>query len=157
MVPRLGAWLLPPGLSPAALAPPGGRSARTTDVEGLADALAAGSGAALREGLTDQLGVPAERAAELAAGRARRWRRGLAALLKSEAARMAATPRPDLPPWVLPDGVRQERALAFVAALVVWGEPLLAAVEEAARLHLQYGAAGNWQEFMIEVESPARG
>lgn len=151
LVPRLGGWLLPPGLSPAALSPQDGAPAQGPPTDRLADDLAAGMQAALQEALAARLGLPAGRAAQLAAGRARRWRRGVAALLRSEAARVAASPRADLPPWVLPGGVRQERALAFVAALVVWGDPLLAAVQEAARMHLLAGADGHWQEFTIEV------
>lgn len=150
LVPRLFAWLLPGGFDPAPLAT---RSAAGADDDARADAaataLAARAQAELARALREDLGLPAARAGALAQGRARRWARGVAALLRHEAARARQAPLAEVPPWVLPEGHRQERRLAAVAAAGLLGEGLPGALVDAAAAHLAAGAAQDWREYLV--------
>jgi hypothetical protein len=94
------------------------------------------------------------RAASLAAGRARRWRKGVAAMLQDEIKRSRRAQVPAGPAWVFPGGARQERRLAYLCAVALWGEDLAAASLEAAARHLERGTRHDWREFVIEVPEP---
>jgi hypothetical protein len=150
LVPRLFAWLLPDGFDPAPLAT---RSATGEDdgarAEATASALAARAQAELARALREDLGLPAARAGELAQGRARRWARGVAALLRQEAARARQAPLATVPPWVLPEGRRQERRLAAAAAAGLLGDGLPGALVAAAAAHLAAGAGQDWREYLV--------
>jgi hypothetical protein len=100
------------------------------------------------------LGVEKERAASLAKGRTRRWRKGVAAMLADEISRSLREQEPAGPAWVFPDGVRQERRLAYLCATALWGGDLVAACLDAADLHLESGTGNRWREFALEVPEP---
>ncbi len=117
-----------------------------------ADAYLARATDQLSELLQEELGQDAAAARRLAAGRTRRWRRGLVAMMANlarEASRPGGTPA-----WVHPRGVAQERSLAAFNALLLWGDPLLAAVDSGADFHITQGAAGLWRGLAWEVEEP---
>ncbi|MCB1185209.1 hypothetical protein KDM41_17450, partial [bacterium] len=108
--------------------------------------------------LRDDIGIDADRSAHLAAGRARRFERGLAALFRDEIERGRRRPTPGVPAWVRPDGHRQERKLALLAAVAHFGPDLVPELVRAAHGHLERGAAGNWCEWTLqqsEREDPA--
>ncbi len=150
LVPRLFAWVLPPGLDAARLATLGRGATLTADaVEQLADGLAARNAAALQDVLERELGLPAERAASLADGRGRRWRRGAAALLRDENLRQWRQRLGEAPGCVFPDGLRQERRLALASAAATWGDDLATTIIDAAHDHLAGGAAGRWREYVV--------
>lgn len=157
LVPRLSGWVLPPGVAPgrvSALAKEAADDGVRT--AGLADALAAQAAAAARDALVGGLGVAAARATALADGRARRWRRGVAAMLRDEARRRWLDAARGLPACVFPDGQRQERRLAAAAAAACWGDALATALIDAARDHVARGAAGDWREYVVQVGDDAR-
>lgn len=150
LVPRLFGWVLPAGLPAqrlAALAT--GTAAPAAQAGRLADELAARVAADLRRTLVTGLGITDERAETLAAGRARRWRRGIAALLRDEGRRQWQLAAGAVPACVFPDGQRQERRLALAAAAAVWGDDLANAVIDAACEHLSRGAMGQWREYVV--------
>ena len=155
LVPRLFAWLAPAGFDPGALRDFRERS--TTD-PALAARLADEAGENVRRILADiltrELGVDKDRAASLSGGRARRWRKGVAAMLKAEIQRSRRQKDTSSPAWVFPDGMRQERHLAYLCATALWGGDLVAACLEAAALHLECGSRSRWREFVIEVPEP---
>lgn len=150
LVPRLFAWLLRPGDDAAPLR---ATTARTGPDPVEAGALAATAAAVAERELVRlleaELGLPAARAAALARGRARRWARGVAAMLVSESRQRQRGEASALTEWLLPDGRRQERRLAALAAVAVLGDGLPGALTEAAAAHLQAGAAGNWREYLV--------
>ena len=152
LVPRLFAWLVPAGFDPAGLRD--FREHGTTD-PGLAARLADEAEENVRRILagilTRELGVETERAASLAGGRARRWRKGVAAMLEDEIQRSRREQVPLCPAWLFPDGMRQERHLAYLCATALWGGDLVTACLEAAARHLECGPGNNWREFVIEV------
>ncbi len=155
LVPRLFAWLLPRGFDPKRL-----RDFRDHNISDpdLADRLAGEAeekaGRVLTDILTRELGVENERAATLAKGRTRRWRKGVAAMLADEISRSRREQQPAGPAWVFPDGMRQERRLAYLCAAALWGGDLVAASLDAAALHLESGAGNLWREFALEVADP---
>jgi hypothetical protein len=155
LVPRLFAWLLPIGFDPDRLRD--FRDRRTSDPD-LADRLAGvaeeKAGLILTDILSRELGVEKERAASLAKGRTRRWRKGVAAMLADEISRSRREQEPAGPAWVFPDGVRQERRLAYLCATALWGGDLVAACLDAADLHLESGTGNRWREFALEVPEP---
>ncbi|MGD9548332.1 MAG: bacillithiol biosynthesis BshC [Candidatus Krumholzibacteriia bacterium] len=157
LVPRLGGWLLPEqaasGQLERWLAAAAGREAACAD---WADAWVRRNAAELAGFLTGTLGVDEPRAKSLAEGRTRRWRRGLAAMLAAEDRRRIRDEHAGAPPWVLPHGLRQERKLASIAAVGLFGTPLLEAVGNAAEQHLDRGLAGDWREFHFGVPDPAK-
>jgi hypothetical protein len=158
LVPRLFAWLLPPDFDRTLLARR--RQPPVCDPVGAAavlDRWQEDAARRLRQVLTAGLHLPAQRGEALTRGRLRRWRRGLDAAVRSEleAQRRAAVPTE--PAWVFPEGERQERRLAWVAALAVWGPELTAAALVAADKHLEAGRNGDWREWEITVKNPELG
>jgi len=155
LVPRLFAWLLPPGFDPNLLRE--FRDHRTSDPD-LADRLASvaeeKAGLILTDILTEELGVDKERASSLAKGRTRRWRKGVAAMLADEISRSRREQEPAGPAWVFPDGMRQERHLAYICAAGLWGSDLVDACIDAAAFHLEAGSGNRWREFALEVPEP---
>ncbi len=155
LVPRLFAWLLPAGFDPAGVRD--FREQRTTDPDlaaRLADEAEEKVRRILADILTRELGVETARAVSLAEGRARRWRKGVAAMLGDEIQRSRSQQAPAGPGWVFPDGMRQERHLAYLCATALWGGDLVDACLEAAARHLEHGSRSNWREFAIEVPDP---
>ena len=104
--------------------------------------------------LTEVLGIDSHRARELAAGRTRRWVKGVQALLKNESRKQVELNRPSQPAWVFPQGKRQERKLAWIPVVATWGQPLIEAVYEACEKHLQDGAQGRWNDYLFRVPVP---
>jgi hypothetical protein len=152
IVPRLFAWLLPPGFDPTVLRD--FRERKTTDPDlaaQLADEAEEKAGNILTDILTRELDVEKERAGALAKGRTRRWRKGVAAMLADEIARSRRLVAPVDPSWVFPEGMRQERHLAYLCAAALWGGDLVTACLEAAARHLENGSRNNWCEFALEV------
>jgi hypothetical protein len=150
LVPRLFGWALPVGLPGERLAALlAGAAAPAAQAAQLADELAVRAAADLRRTLTAELGVADGRAEALAAGRARRWRRGIAALFRDEGRRQWQLAAGAVPACVFPDGQRQERRLALAAAAAVWGDDLASAVIDAACEHLSRGAMGQWREYVV--------
>jgi hypothetical protein len=155
LVPRLFAWLLPPDLDPGKVRE--FREARTAN-PGLASTLAAEAEDKTRQILQDilkeRLELTETRAFALAEGRARRWRKGVEAMLRAEIERTLREAEPLGPAWVFPDGKRQERHLAYLCAASLWGGHLVEACLEAAGQHLELGHRNRWKEFVIVVPSP---
>ena len=104
--------------------------------------------------LTQELGLDSGRARELAAGRTRRWVKGVQALLKNESRKQVELNRPSRPPWVFPQGKRQERKLSWIPLVATWGQPMIDAVFEACEKHLQDGSQGRWNDYLIRVPLP---
>lgn len=155
LVPRLFAWLAPPGFDPGLLAGLRNGDAGSSDLaERLADRAEGEARRILERILTGDLGMEDERAASLASGRTRRWRKGVAAMLAAEIEKVRRGRVPQEPAWVFPRGERQERKLAYGCAAAIWGDDLVTAAVEAARLHLEYGTRRDWREFIIEVPEP---
>ncbi len=153
LVPRLAAWILPEGpvgeRLVSLLRP--GNQATWVDPEALADQVAGTVRAELTAVLTGELGLDTARAAELAANRARRFRKGVAAMFGTEVERQRRARLKTVPTWVLPDGHRQERALGLLCALGLWGGELVDSVLAVATEHLRQGGAGRWREHGILV------
>jgi hypothetical protein len=147
LVPRLFASLLP--LDAALPAAPRDASAVTDRL----DDWCRDTAASLADLLAGQ-GIEAGRAEVLAAGRLRRWRRGVAAVLRHDAARRRDEAWSRLPAWVRPDGLRQERSLAWAAAVGLWGDALVPTVLAAADRHLDHGLRHDWREFRLTVPHP---
>jgi uncharacterized protein YllA (UPF0747 family) len=59
-------------------------------------------------------------------------------------------------PWVAPHGKRQERVMANIWALALWGDALVQNVKLAAYVHFKRGADGNWLEMIMKVEQLKR-
>ncbi|MBU8871991.1 MAG: bacillithiol biosynthesis BshC [Gemmatimonadales bacterium] len=152
LVPRLFGWVGPKGIDTGLLAWRNGKNEVSKErLAELADKAAEEAGAYLQRILCDSLGLDEDRAGELASNRARRYRKGVLAMLSSEAGRKAADERPAEPVWVFPDGQRQERRLASFCAAAVWGDEWVSALLDAAEAHLDCGLRGAWSEFLIEV------
>ncbi|MBK8166070.1 MAG: bacillithiol biosynthesis BshC [bacterium] len=150
LVPRLFGWLLRADDDPAPLvAGPRATGLDATGASALAAAAAAVAGRDLEDRLVRELGVAPARAARLARGRARRWERGVAAMVVAEARERRRQEQEAIPGWLLPDGQRQERRLAAMAAVGALGDGLPAALLAAARAHLEAGAGGRWHEYLI--------
>lgn len=154
LVPRLACWLRPADLDPGLLAAhraaaagePAGASARVEAwLEDMSGELA---------GLLGEVGgVAPERARDLADRRAGRWAKGVRSLLRGERA-LARAAGPREPAWVFPDGMRQERALAWGAILGQGGHAVRDLILAAARRHLDAGAEGNWCEWECDWDEP---
>lgn len=150
LVPRLFGWVLPAGFPVERLeALASGPRFDRAEAEKRAAQLAADAAGGVAGVLENELGLTARRAAALAEGRARRWRRGVAAMLRAEGARQWQQEFTDLPPWVLPDGQRQERRLAACSTAAMYGDALAEALVGAARAHLLAGAGGDWREYLV--------
>lgn len=157
LVPRLFAWLLPEGFDSGLL---GKFRNHPAAVSNLASTLAAEAEEKVRRILEDilegRLGLAKERAQSLSEGRARRWSKGVAAMLRGEIEQSRLDAIPGGPAWVFPEGVRQERCLAYVCAAALWGDDLVSACLEAASSHLEEGRQNNWREFAIQVPDPGK-
>jgi hypothetical protein len=99
-------------------------------------------------------GVAPERAETLADQIQRRWTRHLEGVLQREQRRRRDDPGQGQPAWLRPDGRRQERALAAVAAAALWGDEYLEGLAHASRRHLDAGLDGDWREFLLTVPEP---
>jgi len=155
LVPRLFAWLLPAEFDPVELR--NFRERKTADPDlaiRLADEAEGKVRRVLADILTRELGLEETRAVSLAGGRARRWRKGVAAMLGDEIQRSRREQVAMHPAWVFPDGMRQERRMAYLCAAALWGDDLVAACLAAADQHLENGARDRWREFAIEVPLP---
>ena len=108
----------------------------------------------LQDILRERLELTETRAFTLADGRARRWRKGVEAMLRSEIERTLREAEPLGPAWVFPDGKRQERHLAYLCAASLWGEDLVESCLETAGQHLELGHRNRWREFVIVVPPP---
>ncbi|MFO7607815.1 MAG: bacillithiol biosynthesis BshC [Candidatus Krumholzibacteriia bacterium] len=155
LVPRLCAWLLPEGFDRSLLArfrarPGVDEGALDRALDRWQDDAAAG----VHRLLAEAAALPPARAEALAAGRLRRWRRGLEAAVRGGLAEQTRRERPRQPAWVFPDGGRQERHLAWAAALALWGAPLVGELVDAAARHLDHGGRGDWREWEITVPPP---
>jgi hypothetical protein len=158
LVPRLFAWAVPPEF-PVRRFEDFRKAGQVDPAAGarLADRAAHEAGRILTAILTEEVGLPPDRAADLAAGRTRRWRKGVEAMLNDEMRRQAERAAPSRPGWVFPAGQRQERKLALGCAASLWGEDFVATVRSAARAHLEMGATGDWREFTLEVPALGQG
>ncbi|HPF70097.1 MAG TPA: bacillithiol biosynthesis BshC [Candidatus Krumholzibacteria bacterium] len=154
LVPRLFGWLLPDGFDRARLAEHRRVDAGPPLDDAAWRAWQDGAAASLASLLEHAGGLPAERAAALARGRLKRWRRGVDAAVRHErrSAAMARVPRD--PAWIFPGGLRQERGVAWGAAWAAWGADLAPALVGAAGAHLAAGAANDWREWIITVPAP---
>jgi len=106
---------------------------------------------ALHAALRDLFRLAPDEARALAAPNLERWsaaNRGLFERL----ARPRAT-QSKRPAWHAPGKGRQERALTTHWAAALWGDSLVSAALAAARAHLDAGAAGDWTEWRILVDS----
>ncbi|MCP4572026.1 MAG: bacillithiol biosynthesis BshC [bacterium] len=104
--------------------------------------------------LEQHLGQEERAAGRTAQQRTRRWRRGLAAMVANETKRQERLQPPATPAWVQPTGGTQERRLAWLGALALWGAPLRDTLLVAAERHLVAGAAGHWRQLEITVDEP---
>ena len=155
LVPRLFAWLLPPGFDPKRLRDFRDQSASDPDLaERLTGEAEEKAGRILKDILMRELGVEEGRAASMAKGRTRRWRKGVAAMLADEVSRFRRELKPADPAWVFPDGMRQERRLAYLCAAALWGGELVSACLDAAARHLESGSENQWREFALMVPDP---
>ena len=158
LVPRLCGWIVPEGFAKTRLAETDGpgREAAVPVAE-LAGRAARVAEDEVRRILGADIGVPAERAALLAGGRGRRWRRSLAAMFRNEVRRRRQAEPPVEPAWVFPGGKRQERVLSALGTAALWGEPLAEALVAGAREHLRLGVEDDWREFVAEVDEKGQG
>ena len=150
LVPRMFAWILPgdfPAADLAAFTSGPWLDAVAADV--LAGELAAAAGDGVAAMLRARLRLDEERAGQLARGRARRWRRGVAAMLRAESVAARDRAHAGWPGWIVPEGRRQERRLAAVAAAALVGDALPQTLVSAAAEHLTSGAEGHWQEYLV--------
>lgn len=159
LVPRWFGWVVPAGsaedaaFEDTALAwvRSDPKTRRASPAEAWADRVVAPAEQALLEVLQGDLDLPGERAVQLAAGRARRFRKGVLAMLDEEWRRQARAELAAAPGWLLPDGQRQERSLGWLNGVQLWGEGFVSSVLAAAAAHLESGADGDWREWLITV------
>ncbi len=120
----------------------------------LAESVVAAVRPVLQSALREQADLMPGRADRIAEQLGRRWTRQVRGLLEREQARNAAAHAAEQPAWVRPEGERQERALAAVAAAALWGDELIAAILHASRRHWDAGLDGRWHEFLLAVPQP---
>ncbi len=155
LVPRLFGWILPDDLPRQTIEKfTGDRPLDQLRSQQLAKTAGAAGEEKLVEILVDELNITPERARELAAGRTRRWVKGVQALLSNESQKEFEKSRPSNPAWVFPRGKRQERKLAWIPVAAIGGMPLIEAVLEAGRLHLEAGMNGQWNEYWVRTPQP---
>lgn len=106
--------------------------------------------------LANELGLSTVRAHELAAGRTRRWVKGVQALLKNESQKQYKLNQPSEPLWVFPRQQRQERKLAWIPVAASLGWPLIKSINQACDEHLHGGARGRWSEFVFRINESDR-
>jgi len=83
-----------------------------------------------------------------------RWARYLQSVVGREQQRRRRRSEAGQAAWLRPGGRRQERTLASVAAVALWGQPLVDALAHAGRRHLDAGLAGDWREYLLTVPEP---
>jgi len=155
LVPRLFAWVLPEGFDSTLLGKFRNHPAAESNlVSALADEAEDKVRLVLEEILEGRLGLDKARARSLSAGRARRWSKGVTAMLRGEIKQSRLDSIPGGPAWVFPEGDRQERRLAYLCAAALWGDELVSASLETASAHLEEGQQNNWREFSIQVPDP---
>ncbi len=151
LVPRLFGWIVPRGFAAHGLPVRPGSSIPSAE---RLQQLAREAGQVAEDGLVSllarELELPPEAARHLAAGRSRRWQRGVAGLLRTVARQQQQAATAALPALVWPQGQRQERTLGSLCLAALLGQPLLDAVLDAAQAHLQEGEQGRWHEFVAE-------
>jgi len=158
LVPRLFGWLRPPEVSDAVLQAfthpkgPAPDLARTLGAD-----LVQGTEDLVRSALVTHLGLPEDRARQLAQGRSRRWGKGVQAMLETEIAALREAAVPHHPAWVFPHGQRQERKLAAFWAAAMGGDAFIKDLIVAGSQHLDLGAAGHWREFTAQVTRSGEG
>ena len=161
LLPRLFGWVVPQEENMAALLDAAGKGPLDEQQAAQLAAEAAEPSRAVLEHLLTQMGISRERATSLAEGRSRRWVKGVQSMLFDESRRLQVDRRVSYPTWIFPEGARQERRLAWMPLLAVWGAPFQAAIEEAARRHWQAGQGRSWREFLVRVPhhhlSPPKG
>ncbi len=117
-----------------------------------ADRVVAAAAAVLAAALVEEAGAAAARARQLARRLTARWRPSVAQLIERERTRQHRDRAgPGTVPWLAPGGRRQERSLATHWATAWWGDPLVAAVLQAAARHCQSGAGVPWREYHLHV------
>lgn len=129
-------------------------SADTADLDAAAQRVTAMVRNELLAVLRGEGGVPVDRLEELTSQLLRRWTRHLTGVLQREQRRRRDDPGAGQPAWLRPEGRRQERALASVAAAALWGEPFIAALAHACRRHVDTGLDGDWREYLLTVPAP---
>lgn len=151
LLPRLFGWVVPEDVPAATLTEAAGDGPLDArQAADLADRAAEPSRTVL-EHILEEMGLDSERSAALAAGRSRRWIKGVQSMLFAESRRLQDDRRAAFPPWIFPEGARQERRVAWAPLMAVWGESLLDSVRDAARLHWESGQAGHWREYLVRV------
>jgi len=155
LLPRLFGTIMPKGMSPEILST-SDQSHPEMDPELLVEKATRVSENVVREILEKELGVPDERAEKMAKGRSRRWRKSLQAMFRGELENQARQVPQRQPAWVFPSPGRQERTLSFLTSAAQWGHPLITAVLDSAADHLEQGNQNNWQDYVIQVDDPAK-
>lgn len=155
LVPRLFGWVLPPEFPLEKLEDFTNKRAldKARSIELAQEAGAAGAEKLVKI-LMQELNLDKVRAEELAAGRTRRWVKGVQALLRNESQKEFEKARPSQPTWVFPKGKRQERKLAWIPVAATWGMPLIESVLKACEVHLRQGVDGHWSEFGFYAPVP---
>ena len=151
LVPRLFAWVLPPRF-PVGLLSSFAAGPTVDAVVAEAWRTAAGRGDGGSTG-----GRPGDGAGAWRRNRPPPWRAvapgggsvASQAMLRDEGQRMWERQTAEAPGWVLPDGRRQERRLAAIAAAALFGDDLPEALIGAATDHLAGGASGRWHEYIV--------
>lgn len=110
--------------------------------------------AELRAYLGRATGCPDKRAGQLTEQVTERWARYLAGVVARENQRQRHRSSAVAEEWLRPEGRRQERSLATMAAGVLWGDGLVEALAHASRRHLDAGLAAEWREFLLTVPEP---
>jgi bacillithiol synthase len=83
-----------------------------------------------------------------------RWARYLDGVIDREQRRQRDRTVAGQPAWLRPEGRRQERSLAAVAAAALWGDEFQDALAHAGRRHIDAGLAGDWREYLLTVPQP---
>lgn len=108
----------------------------------------------LQDVLQRQKGLPPKLAQEIAEKKSQRMTRNLPDYFVGVDRKHKDFAQDQFPPWVMPQGHRQERRLATLNAYALWGKPLVETVMDAAAKHLELGLANLWKEMLITVPSP---
>ncbi|MBD3219910.1 bacillithiol biosynthesis BshC [bacterium] len=110
--------------------------------------------AALRALLAEEAGVGDRRLDQLGDQVIARWARYLDGVIDREQRRQRDRSVAGQPAWLRPDGRRQERSLAAIAAAALWGDDFQDALAHAGRRHVDAGLAGDWREYLLTVPKP---
>ncbi len=124
------------------------------DLAAVAVATAGSAREQLQEALREAAQVPPERLGEVTDQVLRRWTRHLQNVMAREQRRRHDHPGAGAPAWLRPESRRQERALAALAAVALWGEPFVDALAHAGRRAIDGGLAGDWREYLLTVPAP---